>query len=679
VPTLNIEGRKVTVDDSFLKLSPDQQSATVDEIVASFGKSAPAATPAAAVPDPFMSSTGTEVSPALAAMGYGELAKTAGRTADNLVRAAANGMTFGMADRFAGGMDALTGKADSYAKGVDAQHAETLARRQEQPGAGVVGEVAGGLTGGAGLIKSGLSLASRVGPALFPRILGYGAEGAAYGAAHGAGNMYSEKPADYIEAAKHGATIGAATGVALPALGAAAGGAYRAASAFLGPQIEGTSRGASSLLRSAAMADEAGLRALPSMGPEAMLVDAGPAMLGLGQGAGTGTGAGRTALVDALRTRDNNTGARLANVVEENLGATPRVSRIEANLSGDRAFMGQEYQPLLQNAGPVDTRGLAAQLDAMAINERGGAQRAARQVREMLNDPVATRELDRNPAALLNSREAIDGLMKTEVDPNTIRLLTRARQAVDGELTRAVPGIKSVDAQIAEAHRQSAALQRGSQVLDTGKTAVRPADLVDEIRASALPQGEMVGPSAAPLRLRQGTREEIDRVVGTNVNDLNALEKKLGTPQDWNAQKMSTVFGEGPTQRVAEALMNNRRFRAAYQDIVQGSQSAQRLSSSAAMEGGKGGNIPHDTTLTGIGLKAVNMVAKAISGASSANTKEEVGRLLASEGPAVQRIAEELMRSAQTAASNSRAISGLVGNQRWIGAVSPAEGRGSTR
>jgi hypothetical protein len=123
--------------------------------VASTGKSAPAATPAAAVPDPFMSSTGTEVSPALAAMGYGELAKTAGRTADNLVRSAANGMTFGMADRFAGGMDALTGKADSYAKGVDAQHAETMARRQEQPGAGVVGEVAGGLTGGAGLSRTG--------------------------------------------------------------------------------------------------------------------------------------------------------------------------------------------------------------------------------------------------------------------------------------------------------------------------------------------------------------------------------------------------------------------------------------------------------------------------------------------------------------------------------------------
>lgn len=42
MPTLNIEGRSVSVDDSFLKLSPEQQNATVDEIAASF-KQAPKA------------------------------------------------------------------------------------------------------------------------------------------------------------------------------------------------------------------------------------------------------------------------------------------------------------------------------------------------------------------------------------------------------------------------------------------------------------------------------------------------------------------------------------------------------------------------------------------------------------------------------------------------------------
>ncbi|HEV2160247.1 hypothetical protein [Bradyrhizobium sp.] len=650
---------------------------------------APAAAPATAPAppaDPFAAPTGAEAPPALAAMGYGELARTAGRTADNIVRAAANGMTFGLADRFAGGMDALTGQAPSYSEGVKAQHAESEARRQEQPAAAVVGDVAGGLAGGAGLVKNGVTLATRVGPALLPRVLGYGAEGAAYGAAHGAGSTYSERIADYIENAKKGATTGALIGGALPVVGNAAGALYRTAASFLGPRVEGASRGASALLRAAAQADEAGLRELPSMGPDAMLVDAGPAMLGLGQGAGTGTGSGRTALVNALRERDARTGQRLAEALDTNLGPASVPSRIEAGLSGDRAYAGLDYQPLLQNARPTNTRALANQLEDIAVVERGGAQRAAQQVRDMLDGqplrnaaPGARPPLSDNPAVLLNTREAIDGMLKTEADPNVIRVLTQTRQAVDEELARSVPGIKAVDAQLAESHRQSAALQRGTQVLESGKTAIRPVELADEISQGALPQGKMVGPSAAPVRLRQGTRAELDRLVGTNVNDLNTLERKIGTPQDWNSQKLETIFGEGPVANVAKALMDNRRFRQAYQDIVQNSQTAQRVEAAASMKGAEGGNVPHDTTITGIGLKALNAVAKAISGASSARTKDEIGNILAQQGPAVERVARALLESARTTGENARAINRVLSSPYWISVTAPAAGRKSTQ
>lgn len=46
MPTLTIEGRKVTVDDSFLQMSPEQQNATVDEIARSLGVTAQPSTPA---------------------------------------------------------------------------------------------------------------------------------------------------------------------------------------------------------------------------------------------------------------------------------------------------------------------------------------------------------------------------------------------------------------------------------------------------------------------------------------------------------------------------------------------------------------------------------------------------------------------------------------------------------
>jgi hypothetical protein len=613
--------------------------------------------------------------PVQANMPYSEQMSKVGQTLDNAVRMAASGATFGMADKFAGGMDALTGKAPSYDAGVKAQRAETEALRKASPAAAGVAEAVGGLAGGVGLLKSGVTLAGRVGAGMLPRVLGYGAEGAAYGAAHGAGNTYSEKPGDYIENAKHGATTGALIGGGLPLAGAAAGGAYRLGSAFLGPRVEGAGRGASAMLRGAAQADEAGLRALPDMGPEAMLVDAGPALKGLGQGAGTGTGSGRTALVEALQGRDARTGNRLAAALDENLGRSPTPSQVEAHLSGNRALVGQEYQPALQGAAPVNTRDLAAQLDAMAIAERGPAQRAVRQVREMLQDPVATRELSRDPASLLNSRQAIDGLLATEVDPNTIRVLTQARQAVDAELTRAVPGIKAIDAQIEESARQSSALKRGSQVLDSGKEAIRPGELANEMTQGAQPQGTLVGPSAAPMRIKQGTRAEIDRLVGTNVNDLGALERKIGTPQDWNSQKLGTIFGEGPRDRVAKALMDNRKFRQSYQDIVQNSQTAQRLASANAMEGAAGGNVPHDTTVTGLGLKALNLVSKAISGASTGRTKDEIGNILAKQGPEAQRVARALLESARTTGQNSRAIARVLSSPYWISVTSPASGR----
>jgi hypothetical protein len=603
--------------------------------------------------------------------------RAAGDNINTMVRTGANSLTFGLADKFAGGMDALTGRAKNYDEGVKAQRAETDRVRADQPGAAIAGDVMGGVAGGAGLIRSGVTLAGRVGPNLFPRVLGYGLEGAAYGGAHGAGSTYSDKASDYLENAKKGAVGGGMIGAGLPVAGTVAGGIYRGGSAFLGPRVEGAGRGASAMLRGAAQADEAGIRGLPQMGPDAMLVDAGPAMLGLGQGAGTGTGQGRTALVNALRGRDAETGPRLAQALDTNLGPAPIPSRVEARLSGDRAYVGQEYESLLNSpqVRAVNTQPLANELDAAAVNLRGPAQRAVVQVRGMLDVHGAPGNLDPHPRALMSTRNAIDGMLATEADPNTIRALTMARQQVDAELARAVPGIKATDARMEELHRQSGGLTQGGKVFDTGKTAVHPADLAADMTQGANPQGLLVGPSAAPMRVRQGARAELDRVVGTKVNDLTALERELATPRDWNSQKAVTLFGQGPTDRVAEALMNNRRFRESYQNIVQNSQTAQRTSAANAMDGSPGGNVPTDTTLTGLGLKALNAVAKALSGASNANTKDEIGRILANQGPEAQRIAQALLASAQSASANSRTLAQVIGSHRWIGATSPDASR----
>lgn len=591
-----------------------------------------------------------------------------GQMVDKGIRMAASGVTFGLADKFAGAMDALTGQAPSYDEGVKAQRAQTEQVRKENPILATGSEMAGGLLTGAGAIRAGLTTAGRVGGGLLPRVLGYGAEGAAYGALHGAGNTYSENPGDYVENAKKGATIGAAIGGGLPLAGAAASGAYRLGSAFVGPRVEGASRGATALMRTAAMADEQGLRRLPGMGPEAMLVDAGPAMKGLGQGAGTGTGEGRTALVNALRTRDQGTGGRLATSLDQNLGPAPVPSRVEAGFKADRKALSPEYEAAFEKAKAVDTPRVIEAIDSMIPNVRGQARNVLMQIRDDLHITDAqgmTNFPDPYPRTLFAVRNSIDGMGKATQDTNVQRVLGNVRKIVDGELADKVPGIKAVDAKWAQSKQQSESLERGQSIFDTGRKAIRPIELKDDVANRGLWEVEA---------LRKGARAEIDRTVGTNINDLTALERKIATPQDWNYQKMETVFGDEPTARVAKALMDNRTFRQSYQDIVQNSQTAQRMSSASAMEGTQGGNIPTDTTLTGLGLKAVRLVAKALSGASSANTKDEIGRVLSSQGPDVQRIAQQLLDSAQRSARNSETLSRVIGAPQWIGAATAGSG-----
>ncbi len=97
------------------------------------------------------------------------------------------------------------------------------------------------------------------------------------------------------------------------------------------------------------------------------------------------------------------------------------------------------------------------------------------------------------------------------------------------------------------------------------------------------------------------------------------------------------------------------------------------------MDGAAGGNVPDSITATSIGLKALNAVAKAISGASNSTTKNEIGQILSAQGPAVERIARELLQSARTANRNSDAISRVVGSQRWISATAPVADRPAKR
>jgi len=133
---------------------------------------------------------------------WGDTAMGAVQTADDAVRATANAMTFGMADRLAG---------FAGGEGTDAEVRKSEAARARSPYASIAGDVAGSLAlPGFGAAR----LAQRLGGGLLARGAAYGATGAATGAAQGAGNTYTGELPDYLKNAAIGGALGGTFGAA---------------------------------------------------------------------------------------------------------------------------------------------------------------------------------------------------------------------------------------------------------------------------------------------------------------------------------------------------------------------------------------------------------------------------------------------------------------------------------
>jgi len=151
-----------------------------------------------------------------------ELAKSIGGTVGQTIvdagTAAGHAATFGLDVRRDALSGWLAGDYPSYSAGVEAEQAKLEKQRERSPYASIAGDV-----GGAALIPGmgGAGLAARLGTGLGrwgqagARAAGYGLEGAATGAAQGAGTTYSGKPVDYITNAATGGAVGGVLGAGM--------------------------------------------------------------------------------------------------------------------------------------------------------------------------------------------------------------------------------------------------------------------------------------------------------------------------------------------------------------------------------------------------------------------------------------------------------------------------------
>ncbi|MCS3741995.1 hypothetical protein [Rhizobium sp. BK661] len=323
---------------------------------------------------------------------------------------------------------------------------------------------------------------------------------------------------------------------------------------------------------------------LTDMGPDAMLADLGPNLQKQAGALAATPGRGQEIVRKALLDRSKGANARINATVDDNFGRAPLVSALDAEAVHNQGALSPAYREAFTRAGPVDVTPIADDLTRQIQTLRGDPQRALQRVRTMLNR-FGAEELDNNPQTMFQTRQAIDGMLSTEADPKVIAALTDARQMIDDGLTRAVPNIKEADASFAELARQREALNRGQQVLESGKTAPRPAELANEVAQGANPQGMQIGPSAVPLRLSQGARAEIDRILGTKANDVVALNNLIKGQGDWNRDRLATLFGQDKADRVIKVLENERAFADTANTVTRNSETAARQAAQSELGG----------------------------------------------------------------------------------------------
>lgn len=439
-----------------------------------------------------------------------------------------------------------------------------------------------------------------------------------------------------------GGGMGAVVGGAVPVVAAGAG---RMLSRVKNPAVQRIARA----LMDDGYTPQQAQQTLDQLGPDAVMADLGPNLQRQAGAIASVPGRGQQVVRDAIMTRAKGANSRIIGDLDATLGKAVIPSQADDALVQAQRALGPKYEAAFRGARAVDTQSLADTLGSEAVNLRGPAQKAVQQVRKMLN-VAGTDVLDPNPRTLMATRNAIDGMIKTEADPNVIRVLTGARKQIDAELTKAVPGIKPIDAIYEDLARQREALTRGQQVLDSGRMSPRPAELAREYAA---------GSPGVQQHLSAGARAEIDRIVGTKSNDVVALQGLIKGEGSWNRDRLATLFGADKADRIIKVLERERLFADTTNVVTRNSETAARLAA-------QGEIAPAPGTRDGmfraaLNLKAGDAVAKALDYASSAvrgstaasrqaATNEALARLLVAprqgpQDPAIQAVVQALMKA----------------------------------
>ena len=188
--------------------------------------------------------------------------------------------------------------------------------------------------------------------------------------------------------------------------------------------------------------------------------------------------------------------------------------------------------------------------------------------------------------------------------------LRNMRGQVNDALENQVPGYREANRQSAALARRGEAVEAGTQYLGSGKTTPSPGRFADEF-AQREP-GEQIA-------FAKGSRGNIDRVLGTQANDLQGLRRELQGEGGWNTAKIGTVHGQDAADELTGTVNRNLAFRDTHNKVVENAQTAQRTAAKEGMAPAKPAEIPlinPNTAAFGftatIAKKALNAAANSV-------------------------------------------------------------------
>lgn len=615
-------------------------------------------------------------------------------------RALENGYFMGLGDRARAVIDsALSG--GGYGQHLKDEQGDTEQFAKDHPIASPVLEATGGVAAPIGVLA-----AAAKGTTLGAKTLFGAGAGAGIGTLQGAAASkdWTDLPQVAKDAAFGGGT-GAVLGGVMPGVAKGVGAVYEGAANLVNGKISGMSRlGSGPLIRGVEAEGPAVVQArLVKLGPDATLADAGPALLGKAQGASLNSDEARSVLSNRLTARNEGTNARIQADVNKAVGpyqgGDPQT--VTDNILAHRSAVDAvNYPAALDNAPAIKIAPIMTDLVDMIDHTpvKTAEHKALSTLQEMLTKTEKKPLLDAEgfPQYDKLGNERWQDVPRSHDDANILHkvkgeldnviqydapglgvpagaltrsqgALKRMRFAINDALEKQVPGYGAANDVSAALAKRATTVDLGTQYLGSGKTTPSP----DRFAAAFEPleHGEKIA-------FAKGSRGEIERVLGTQSNDLQALRRDLQGEGGWNTAKLATVHGQSAADDLVNSVDRNLKFRDTYNKVVENSQTAQRTAAQKEMKPDPSTETPlfgPASTLTGIGTtiakKGIQKVFNAMMESDPTRPYGAIARVMSSQGAERDQHLAKIIEALNARRTNAATGASTAGN---ISAVTAA-------